>query len=191
MSAVREHGTARGNIMVVDDTPANLRLVEDMLQQRGYEIRLFPRGRLAIAAAGQEPPDLILLDVNMPEMSGHEVCRRLKQDPRLSDIPVIFLTAASTSEEKLECFRAGGVDFIAKPFQMEEVLARVNAHLTVRRLQMEIRDDNLRLQDLVRIHVAKIADAHMATDLQSPGWRKHATATPAGASNGFRFSAAC
>jgi CheY-like chemotaxis protein len=80
----------QGNIMIVDDNPANLKLLEDMLRQQGYETRLFPLGRLALAAADTEPPDLILLDINMPEMNGYEVCERIKSTRELSDIPVIF-----------------------------------------------------------------------------------------------------
>jgi len=82
-----------GNIMIVDDNPANLKLLEDMLRQQRYEVRAFPRGRLALAAAHQEPPDLILLDINMPEMNGYEVCEQFKSSARLSGIPVIFISA--------------------------------------------------------------------------------------------------
>ena len=115
--------------MVVDDNPANLKLLEDMLRQHGYEVRSFPRGRLALAAADQEPPDLILLDINMPEMNGYEVCEQLKSSDRLSGIPVIFLSALNAIEDKVKGFRSGGVDYISKPFQFEEVQARVETHL--------------------------------------------------------------
>ena len=118
-----------GNIMVVDDNPANLKLLEDMLRQHGYEVRSFPRGRLALAAADQEPPDLILLDINMPEMNGYEVCEQLKSSARLAGIPVIFLSALNAIEDKVKGFRSGGVDYISKPFQFEEVQARVETHL--------------------------------------------------------------
>src|SRR5580698_9128377 len=83
----------QGNIMIVDDNPANLKLLDDMLRQQAYEVRSFPLGRLALAAAEQEPPDLILLDINMPEMDGYEVCERLKSRAHLSEIPVIFISA--------------------------------------------------------------------------------------------------
>jgi len=129
-----------GNIMVVDDNPANLRLLEDLLRRHGYEVRSFPRGRLALAAADQEPPDLILLDINMPEMSGYEVCERLKASERLSEIPVIFISALSALEDKVKGFRTGGVDYISKPFQFEEVLARVETHLKLPRAQRAERD---------------------------------------------------
>jgi DNA-binding response OmpR family regulator len=121
--------------MIVDDNPANLKLLEDVLRQRGYEVRSFPRGRLALAGADQEPPDLILLDVNMPEMNGYEVCEQLKSSERLSGIPVIFLSALNAIEDKVKGFRSGAVDYISKPFQFEEVQARVETHLKLRRAQ--------------------------------------------------------
>jgi DNA-binding response OmpR family regulator len=124
-----------GNIMIVDDQPANLKLLDGMLRQRGYEVRSFPRGRLALAGADQEPPDLILLDVNMPEMNGYEVCERLKSNERLSGIPVIFISALDAIEDKVRGFRSGGVDYISKPFQFDEVHARVETHLALRRAQ--------------------------------------------------------
>jgi putative two-component system response regulator len=153
----------RGTVMVVDDNPANLKLMEGMLRSGGYEVRSFPRGRMALAAASEKPPDLILLDIDMPEMTGYEVCERLKSSALLSEIPVIFLSAMNDAEDKLRGFRAGGVDFVSKPFQFEEVRARVDAHVRLRRLQQEIKTDNCRLQELVHIQVKKIADAQMET----------------------------
>lgn len=127
-----------GNIMIVDDNPANLKLLEDMLLQNGCEVRSFPRGRLALAAAEEELPDLILLDVNMPEMNGYEVCQQFKSNPRLSDVPVMFLSALNSTEDKVKGFRAGGVDYISKPFQLEEVQARVETHLQLRRARQAV-----------------------------------------------------
>jgi DNA-binding response OmpR family regulator len=121
-----------GSIMIVDDSPANLKLLEDMLRQHGYEVQAFPRGKMALAAARQEPPDLFLLDINMPEMSGYEVCEQLKSNERLSGIPVIFLSALSSIEDKVKGFASGGVDYISKPFQFEEVQARVDTHVELR-----------------------------------------------------------
>jgi CheY-like chemotaxis protein len=129
-----------GNIMVVDDNPANLKLLEDMLRQHGHEVRSFPRGPLALAAADYEPPDLILLDINMPGMNGYEVCERLKSSTRLADIPVIFISALTAIEDKVAGFRSGGVDYVSKPFQFEEVSARVETHLKLRRAQQAEHD---------------------------------------------------
>jgi len=127
-----------GNIMVVDDNPTNLKLLEDMLREDGYEVRSFPLGRLAIAAARQEAPDLILLDINMPELNGYQVCEILKSTKALADIPVIFLSALNEIEDKVKGFRSGGVDYISKPFQFEEVRARVETQIKLRRaLQSE------------------------------------------------------
>jgi len=130
---------AKSDIMIVDDNPANLRLLEDMLLQRGYEVRSFPLGRLALAAAAKTPPDLILLDINMPEMNGYQVCERLKSDQALSDIPVIFLSALRETEDKVQAFRSGGVDYVSKPFQFEEVQARVQTHVKLRHAQQSER----------------------------------------------------
>src|ERR1700686_788784 len=108
----------RGNIMAVDDNPANLKLLEGMLRQQGYQVRSFPRGRLALAAAAENPPELILLDINMPEMNGYEVCERLKSDEKLAGIPVILLRALGETADKLKAFHSGGVDYVTKPFQL-------------------------------------------------------------------------
>ena len=116
--------------MVVDDTIANLKLLEGILGRRGYRVRSFPRGRLALSAAVVEPPDVILLDINIPEMNGYEVCARLKADPALAPIPVIFISALNETWDKARAFGCGGVDYISKPFQIEEILARVETHVT-------------------------------------------------------------
>jgi CheY-like chemotaxis protein len=126
---------AQSDIMIVDDNPANLKLLEDMLVREGHEVHSFPSGRLALAAAAKYPPDLILLDINMPEMNGYEVCERLKSSALLAGIPVIFLSALDAIEDKVKGFRAGGVDYVSKPFQFEEVHARVETHLKLRRAQ--------------------------------------------------------
>jgi DNA-binding response OmpR family regulator len=123
------------NVMIVDDNPANLKLLEDTLIEHGYEVRSFPRGRMALTAAEQEPPDLILLDINMPEMNGYEVCEQLKSHAKLSGVPVIFLSALSATEDKVKGFSSGGVDYISKPFQLEEVQARVETQIKLRHAQ--------------------------------------------------------
>jgi putative two-component system response regulator len=153
----------QSNIIVVDDQPANLKLMEDMLRQEGYAVRSFPRGRLALAAAAQQPPDLILLDINMPEMDGFEVCKRLKADKLLAAIPVIFLSALNDTKDKVRGFRSGAVDFISKPFQFEEVQARIEAQLTLRELRTRLEKQNSELGDLVKLQVREIAESQMTT----------------------------
>jgi len=148
------------NIMVVDDTIANLKLLESILGKRGYRVRSFPRGRLALAAAAIEMPDLILLDINIPEMNGYEVCERLKADPALAPIPVIFISALNEMLDKVKAFGCGGVDYIGKPFQIEEILARVENHLNLRRLRQELEQHNARLDELVRLKTRQLAEAN-------------------------------
>jgi CheY-like chemotaxis protein len=140
MRSLNDPERPQGNVMIVDDNPANLKLLDDMLRQHGYEVQAFPRGRLALAAAAQEPPDLILLDINMPEMNGYEVCEHLKSSARLADIPVIFLSALNAVEDKVKGFASGAVDYISKPFQFEEVQVRVQTHLRLRRAQQAEHD---------------------------------------------------
>jgi len=135
-----------GTILVVDDTAENLHLLSKILKANGYDVRPAPSGRLALRAAQAEPPDVILLDINMPEMDGYEVCRRLKQNEELKEIPVLFLSARMDIEDKVKAFSLGGVDYITKPFQLEEVLSRIRTHLHLRRLQLESVRQNERLE---------------------------------------------
>jgi DNA-binding response OmpR family regulator len=141
--------TETASIIVVDDQPANLKILEAMLKVSGYKIRSFPRGRLALAAAAQNPPDLFLLDINMPEMNGYEVCERLKSNPELSVVPVIFLSALNANEDKIKAFQTGGADYITKPFQLEEVQARIQTHLRLHALQQTMKRQNDQLEELV------------------------------------------
>jgi putative two-component system response regulator len=154
---------ARGNILVVDDTPANLTLLAKMLGERGYRVRPVPSGSLALRAAASDPPDLILLDISMPEMDGFEVCRILKEDARLRDVPVIFISALTETEGKVKAFRRGGVDYITKPFQIEEVEARVATHLRLRNAQAELARYNRYLEQLVDEKVKEISESQLAT----------------------------
>lgn len=151
------------NILVVDDTVANLRLLEGLLREQGFKVRPVTNGPEAIKAATRECPDLILLDINMPEMDGYEVCRRLKEDDVLSRVPVIFISALNETMDKVKAFGVGGVDYVSKPFQFEEVLARVQAHLTIRRLQAGLERHNWNLHVLVRAQMAEISDSQRAT----------------------------
>jgi two-component system sensor histidine kinase/response regulator len=152
--------TPRPSIMVVDDQPDNLRLLEDTLTQEGYQVRSLPRGRLALASALQRPPDLVLLDVNMPEMDGYEVCERMAAHASLRRIPVIFLSALSDATDKVRSFQAGAVDYITKPFQVDEVRARVRTHLEVHRLQRELLHHNARLEEVVAERSRQLREAN-------------------------------
>jgi DNA-binding response OmpR family regulator len=149
-----------GNVMIVDDNPANLKLLEDMLRRQGYEVWSFPRGRLALAAADEEPPDLILLDIDMPEMNGFEVCQRLKSNTALSGIPVIFLSALNETQDKVKALQSGGVDYISKPFQFEEVHARVETHLKLHELQRGLKLQNERLEQAVAARTRELTEAN-------------------------------
>ncbi len=133
-------------VLIVDDIPANLKLLTDILTERGYRVRPAASGYLALRSVAARPPDLILLDVKMPDMDGFEVCRRLKSDEKSRDIPVIFVSALDNTADKVKGFDAGGIDYITKPFQAEEVLARVGTHLTLRRLQEQLEAQNTQLQ---------------------------------------------
>src|SRR2546421_116697 len=133
------------SILVVDDTPANLQVLAGMLKDRGYKVRPVPSGKLALQAARRDPPDLILLDINMPEMNGYEVCERLKADDNLAGIPVIFISALTEQMDKVKAFAIGGGGFITKAVQMEELYARVEKHLKLRRLRIELEGYTLHL----------------------------------------------
>ena len=133
------------DILVVDDTPDNLRLLSTMLSEQGYKVRKVISGSLALRVVSVASPDLILLDINMPQMNGYEVCEKLKADPKTSDIPVIFISALDDVWDKVKAFEVGGVDYISKPFQCEEVLARVKNQLTLRWLSKQLSDQNARL----------------------------------------------
>ena len=167
-----EHAKAP-NILVVDDTPANLLLLAEMLKRHGYRVRPVPSGTLAIQAVQKEKPDLILLDINMPGMNGYEVCERFKEDEALKEIPVLFISALDETIDKIRAFAAGGVDYITKPFQFEEVEARVHTHLTLRHLQLELESRNRQLQEnydqLKKLEDLQDSLTHMIVhDMRSP-----------------------
>ena len=134
------------DLLVVDDTPDNLRLLSTMLSEQGYKVRKVMSGPLALRVVSVASPDLILLDINMPQMNGYEVCEKLKADPKTSDIPVIFISALDDVWDKVRAFEVGGVDYITKPFQCEEVLARVKNQLTLRLFSKQLSDQNAHLQ---------------------------------------------
>lgn len=143
-----QNQSVQGNILIVDDTPDNLRLLSKMLTERGYKVRPAPSGTHALATTRKEIPDLILLDVMMPEMDGYAVCYALKADDKTKDIPIIFLSALHEVEDKVKAFEVGGVDYITKPFQEKEVLVRVETHLKIRNLQQKLFAETVRFKTL-------------------------------------------
>lgn len=150
-------------IMVIDDTPENLKLLEEMLGGQGYRVLMFPSGTMALKAAIRNPPDLILLDIMMPEMDGFETCRRLKENPSTQEVPVIFLSALNDTQSKVKAFSMGGVDYVTKPFQFAEVRTRVDTHINLRRVQLSLKQHNLHLEKLVQEKVKEISDSQLAT----------------------------
>lgn len=138
----------KGDILVVDDKPENLRLLFDMLTGQGYDVRRVIDGKQALTAATSEPPDLILLDIMMPGLNGYEVCQLLKSQPRTKEIPVIFLSALKDVSEKVRGFDVGGVDYISKPFELREILARIENQLTIGRQRRQIAEQYGKLEEL-------------------------------------------
>lgn len=139
-------GIHKADILVVDDTPDNIRFLATLLLEHDFFVRKALSGQMALTAVQTLRPDLILLDVNMPGMNGYEVCQRLKENPQTASIPIIFLSALDSTADKIKAFQAGGVDYITKPFQFEEVLARIQTQLTLQTLQTQIQDQNQQLQ---------------------------------------------
>ncbi|WP_439638127.1 response regulator [Spirulina sp.] len=130
------------DLLIVDDTPANLRLLSDMLQGQGYGVRKAINGKMALLAVKSLLPDLILLDINLPDMTGYQVCQQLKADPQTAAVPIIFLSALNEAEDKVKAFQSGGEDYITKPFLLEEVLARVNHQLQLAQLHQQLATQN-------------------------------------------------
>lgn len=133
-------------ILIVDDQPNNLRFLNKILTQAGYKVQKAISGKLAISAANANPPDLILLDVMMPDLTGYKVCKILKKTQKTKEIPILFLSILDSSQDKVNGFKVGGADYIRKPFQVEEILACIHHHLTLQKLQKQLREQNNRLQ---------------------------------------------
>ncbi len=148
------------NILIVDDKPHNIMLLSSMLKQAGYNVRSTTSGMDGLQEVKNCPPDLILLDINMPEMDGYEVCQKLKSDEKSKDIPVIFLSALTEMEDKVKAFENGGVDYITKPFYFEEVKARVKTHVDISSLKLELEKHNENLEKLVRERTMELEDAY-------------------------------
>lgn len=142
--------TQKGNILIIDDTLESLQLLATTLSKQGYKVRGAAKAQMAIRTAQLSPPDLILLDIRMPEMTGYEVCELLKKDELTYEIPVIFISALDEVMDKVRAFSVGGVDYITKPFQVEEVLARIEHQLTIRRLSKQLQENNEQLQQEIQ-----------------------------------------
>jgi two-component system, sensor histidine kinase and response regulator len=166
MSEESTYQDGGASILVVDDTPANLQVLVGMLKEHGHRVRPVLDGRLALRAAKAEVPDLILLDINMPDMNGFEVCEQMKADPKLAETPVIFISGNNETADKVRAFSVGGVDYVTKPFQMAEVEARVATHLELRRKRRELQTS---LESLRRLETLRDSLVHMIVhDLRSP-----------------------
>lgn len=139
-------GGASGDVFLVDDNPANVRLLAEVLKQAGHQVRASISAPRALETLRAHPPEVVLLDVTMPEMDGFELCRALKADPATCELPVIFISAHDTPDERVRAFRAGGADYVVKPFEPVEIVARVATQLRLSRLTKE----NLELREKVR-----------------------------------------
>jgi PAS domain S-box-containing protein len=149
-------------VMIIDDDPESLRALSKMLIQQRYIVRSFPSGPSALRSAEKEPPDLILLDIRMPGIDGFEVCTRLKENDTLSEIPILFLSAVDETEGKVKAFELGAADFITKPFQIEEVLARVKTHISLKEANSKLQRLNQELERRVQERTAELVEANSA-----------------------------
>ncbi|NJM65532.1 MAG: SpoIIE family protein phosphatase [Acaryochloris sp. RU_4_1] len=167
------------DILVVDDTPANIRLLAQMLSVLGYKVRKATNGEMALDAVSMIPPDLILLDINMPGMDGYQVCQRLKDNAKTADIPVIFISALDEIMDKLKGFNVGAVDYITKPFQLVEVQARVKTHISLQQLQKELQHKNQLLEE-ERLRAGQVQADLLPKDIPKlPGFSLAAYCLPA------------
>jgi two-component system, sensor histidine kinase and response regulator len=153
-----------GHILLIDDMAENLRVLKLLLTEQGYEVSAAISGELALKALEQLTPDLILLDIRMAGMNGYQVCQHLKQNPSLRDIPVIFISALNDTEDKIKAFEEGGVDYITKPFNQMEVLARVSTHLQLYHLQKNLRQNNQELERRVNERTLELHSANKALE---------------------------
>ncbi len=159
------------HILVVDDSPTNLRILSQILSERGYHVRAVTSGARALASVELTPPDLVLLDIRMPDMDGYAVCEQLKATPKTADIPVLFISALDDVQDKMKAFAAGGVDYITKPFQLEEVMARVQTHLALRQLQRNLQAAHDRMAQELALAAQVQASFMHKTLPEIPGWQ--------------------
>ncbi len=171
-------------ILIVDDTPANLKLLSQILASQGYKVRVAVNGSQALASVALAAPDLILLDIKMPGMNGFEVCQQLKANPGAEEIPIIFISALDDLKDRLQGFQSGGVDYITKPFQLEEVLARVRTHLFIRRAQQKLASNNQRMQHELDL-AGQLQMSFLPRDIeQMAGWQFSSVLQPARETSG-------
>jgi diguanylate cyclase (GGDEF)-like protein len=178
----------KGNILLIDDLPENLKLLTELLSHIGYTVRSAISGSRAIKSAKVKLPDIILLDIQMPEMDGYQVCQVFKADPDLCDIPILFISALDATFDKLRAFEAGGVDYITKPFQLEEVVARLETHLTIQRQKKQLQDEiskrvqtemilqeaNRKLELMANLDgLTQVANRRRFDDYLSLDWQRH------------------
>ncbi|PLZ92153.1 diguanylate cyclase response regulator [Fischerella muscicola CCMEE 5323] len=155
----------KGNILIVDDQLDNLRVLSTILMEEGYQVRKALNGQMALVVCQTLAPDLILLDINMPDINGYEVCQRLKANSQTCNIPIIFLSVLDDVTDKVKGIKMGGADYITKPFQLEEVVVRVQNQLTIQRLQMQLQEINQKLlkqNSLLRLEIEKRRQAEIA-----------------------------
>jgi diguanylate cyclase (GGDEF)-like protein len=172
MNSSRTPINSKGKILLVDDRIENLELLSSILTKAGYEIRRAINGATALMGVRSAPPDLILLDINMPDMNGYEVCRHLKKDIQYQDIPVIFISALDDGLDKVKAFSAGGVDYISKPFEMMEVLSRIENHIQIKAGRTKLKQLNLELEQRVADRTAELTAAKEALEQENLERRK-------------------
>ncbi|THB67140.1 MAG: response regulator [Spirochaetaceae bacterium] len=150
-------------VMVVDDNLSNLKILRLFLEDAGYKAKAYTNGKEALKAAAESPPDIFLLDINMPEMDGFAVSEAIRRDSAMQDVPILFISALSGNDDKLRAFQAGGEDYITKPFQFDEVQARVETHLKLSRMRKELTEHNRNLEQLVINKTKELYDSQLAT----------------------------
>lgn len=159
MTTILQKSGCKGNILIVDDEPDNLEVLSTILESEGYQVRQAINADVALKTIQIQPPELIILDIRMPKVDGYQLCQLLKSNPKTKYIPVIFLSALGKENDKGKGFELGAVDFINKPFELNEVLAKVKGQLTIRRLQIKLKEvnselsyHNHRLQSKIHFH---------------------------------------
>jgi two-component system sensor histidine kinase/response regulator len=169
MNDIATTGRRQADIMIVDDMPANLQLLVHFLRGEGYKVRPVTSGAAALELARHITPDLVLMDVSMPELDGYETCRRMKQIPSLKDMPLVFLSAMGDLLDKVRAFEVGGVDYITKPFHMEEVRIRIETHLRLAQLRSEMAEKcrQLELSEKMRGQLVHLLIHDMRTPLSN------------------------